>query len=70
MYIKIYFNEKPLFLCDAIDETITPLIHHDDSIFIDDLDAHTIKSMIHEMQQVQVHTGIFYHHDLHQLKQA
>jgi len=26
--------------------------------------------MIHEMQQEQVHTGIFYHHDLHQLKQA
>jgi len=70
MYIKIYFNDKPLFLCDAIDKTIRPFIHHDDAVFIDELNAHTIKTMIHEMQQPKVHAGIFQHADLDELKKA
>ena len=68
MYHKIYFNDKPLFLCDAVDETIAPFVHHDDAVFIDELDGHTIKSMIHEMQQPKVHAGVFYHPDLEKLK--
>src|SRR5687768_2564827 len=70
MYIKIYFNDKPLFLCDTIDETIQPYIHHDDCVFIDELDAHAVKSMIHEMQQPQVHAGVYIHNDLKELKKA
>jgi 8-oxo-dGTP pyrophosphatase MutT (NUDIX family) len=70
MFIKIYFNDKPLFLCDAIDEVIRPFIHHDDTVFIDELNAHTIKTMIHEMQQPKVHAGIFQYPDLEQLKKA
>jgi 8-oxo-dGTP pyrophosphatase MutT (NUDIX family) len=70
MYIKVYFNNKPLFLCDAIDKTIEPFIHHDDAVFIDELNAHTIKTIIHEMQQTQVHAGVFLHPDLEKLKKA
>jgi 8-oxo-dGTP pyrophosphatase MutT (NUDIX family) len=70
MYIKIYFNNKPLFLCDIIDKTIEPFIHHDDAVFIDELDSHTIKTIIHEMQQPQIHAGVFFHPDLEKLKKA
>jgi 8-oxo-dGTP pyrophosphatase MutT (NUDIX family) len=70
MFIKIYFNNKPLFLCDAIDKTVEPSIHHDDAVFIDELDGHTIKTIIHEMQQPQVHAGVFFHPDLETLKKA
>jgi len=70
MYLKIYFSDKPLFLCDAIDETIQPFVHHDDAVYIDELDAHTIRTMIHEMQQPTVHAGIFQHPDLEELKKA
>lgn len=70
MYIKIYFNDKPLFLCDNVDETIEPYVHHDDAVFIDELDTHTIKSMIHEMQVEKIHAGVFYHPDLEELKKA
>lgn len=70
MYVKIYFNDKPLFLCDNIDETIEPYVHHDDAVFIDELDIHTIKSMIHEMQEPEVHAGVFFHPDLNELKKA
>jgi 8-oxo-dGTP pyrophosphatase MutT (NUDIX family) len=70
MFIKIYFNDKPLFLCDAVDETIRPFIHHDDAVFIDELNTHTVKTMIHEMQQPLVHAGVFFHADLNKLKTA
>ena len=64
MFYKIYYGEKPIFLCDEIDETILPFIHHDDSVFIDELNSHTIKTLLHEMMQPSVHAIIFYHSDL------
>ena len=70
MYITIYFGEKPLFLCDELTDELQPFIHHDDAIFIDELDTHTVKSMIHEMQQEKIHAGVFYHPDLEELKKA
>ena len=70
MYIKIYFDNKPLYLCDTIDEVIEPYVHHDDAIFIDELNTHTIKAMIHEMQLDKVHAGVFYHPDLKELQKA
>ena len=70
MYLKIYFNDKPLFLCDAVDETVEPFIHHDDAVFIDELDSHTVKSMIHEMQLGKIQAGVFYHTNLEELRKA
>ena len=70
MHIKIYFGEKPLFLCDEIDKTIEPFVHHDDAVFIDELDTHTVKSMIHEMQRTTIHAGVFLHKDITTLKKA
>jgi len=68
MYIKIYFDNKPLFLCDDVDATLQPFVHHDDAVFIDELNLHTVKSMIHEMQRSSVHAGVFFHTDLEELK--
>ncbi len=70
MYIKIYFNDKPLFLCDAIDDAIEPYKHHDDAIFIDEFSVHTVKAMIHEMEQSRIHAGVFLHSNLAELKKA
>ena len=70
MYIKVYFDDKPLFLCDAIDKTIEPFVHHDDAVFIDELNSHTIKTIIHEMQQPKIHAGVFLHPVLEELKKA
>ena len=68
MFIKVYFNDKPLFLCDDVDATLQPYVHHDDAVFIDELNLHTIKSMIHEMQEPEVHAGVFFHKNLEELK--
>jgi len=70
MYIKVFFNDKPLFLCDQIDAEIEPYVHHDDAVLIDELNIHTVKTMIHEMQQPNVHAGIFVHSDLDELRKA
>jgi 8-oxo-dGTP pyrophosphatase MutT (NUDIX family) len=70
MYIKIYFNDKPLFLCDTVDENIEPYLHHADAVFIDELNTHTVKTMIHEMQLEKVHAGVFFHSDLEELKKT
>lgn len=70
MFIKIFFDKKPLFLCNSIDEIFEPYVHHDDAVFIDELNPHTIKSMIHEMQLPKVHAGVFLHSDLPALQKA
>jgi 8-oxo-dGTP pyrophosphatase MutT (NUDIX family) len=70
MYIKIYFNDKPLFLCDAIAPEIEPYLHHDDAVSIDEFSVHTVKSMIHEMELQKIHAGIFLHSNLDELKKA
>ncbi len=70
MFIKIYFDNKPLFLCDTVDETIQPFVHNDDAVFIDELNSHTVKSMIHEMELPKIHAGVFYHAKLEELKKT
>ena len=70
MHIKIYFNDKPLFLADAIDKEIEPYAHHDDAVLIDEFSVPGIKSMIHEMRLEKIHAGIYLHHNLEELKKA
>ncbi|ULQ57909.1 NUDIX domain-containing protein [Flavihumibacter rivuli] len=70
MYIKVYFNANPLFLCDAIEPALEPYLHHDDAVFIDEFSLPAIKSMIHEMENQKVHAGIILHQDLEELKKA
>lgn len=70
MYIKIYFGDKPLFLCDEITPDIEPFAHHDDAVLIDELSPNAIKSMIYEMKLEKIHAGIIVHPDLPALKKA
>ena len=70
MFIKIYFGDKPLFLCDELNEEIKQYSHHEDAVFIDEFSAASVNSMIHEMKQEKVHAGIFYWPDLPKLKKA
>src|ERR1700749_1211499 len=70
MYIKIYFNDKPLFLCDELNKEINVYAHHDDAVLIDEFSPPAVNSMIHEMRQSKVHAGIFVYKDLATLKKA
>ena len=68
MYTKIYFDNKPLFLCDSLDEEIVAYAHHDDTVFIDELSTQAVNTMIHEMQAERVHAGIYLHPEVEKLK--
>jgi len=70
MFIKIYFDARPLFLCDELTEEINKYVHHDDAIFIDEFSAPAVNSIIHEMRLQKIHAGIYYHYDLEKLKNA
>ncbi|OQP65633.1 NUDIX hydrolase [Niastella populi] len=70
MHIKIYFNEKPLFLTDSITPEIEPFAHHDDAVLIDEFSHGGINSMIHEMRQDKVHAGIYLHNNVEELRKA
>jgi 8-oxo-dGTP pyrophosphatase MutT (NUDIX family) len=70
MYIKIYFDDKPLFLCDKLEPVIEAYSHHDDAIFMDEFSTSAVNTMIHEMQQSKVHAGIMLHNNLDDLKHA
>ena len=70
MFIKIYFEEKPVFLCDKIDPVIDKYMHHPDAVFIDDLSTIAINTLLHEIAKPEFHAGILLHKDLNKLKEA
>ena len=64
MHIIIYFNNKPLYITSVISEKLEELLHHEETIFIDDFNQHTVKAMIHEMELPRIKTGVFLHEDV------
>ena len=70
MNIKVYFNDKPLFLTDTIDAELEPFKHHDDAIYVDEFSPPAINSIIHEMKVQKIHAGILLHTDLEKLKKS
>lgn len=70
MDVKIYFNDKPLFLADALTEEMRGYARHDDAVLIDEFSQPAVNSMIHEMRREKVHAGIFLHSDVGTLKKA
>lgn len=70
MYIKIYFGNKPVFLCNEIDERIHEYLHHPDAVFIDEISGPAIKSLLHEIVKDEFHAGVLWDKDLEKLKKA
>jgi len=68
MYIKIFFGDKPVFLCDEVDSTINEYMHHPDAVFIDEISPSAIKSLLHEIVKPEFHAGILWNPDLEALK--
>lgn len=70
MYIKIYFGEKPVYLCDEIDKELNEILHHPDAIFVDEISGPAIKSLLHEIQKPEFHAGVLWNGQLETLKKA
>jgi len=70
MFIKIYFGDKPVFLCDKIDKAINEYMHHPDAVFIDEISSPAIKSLLHEIAKPEFHVGILLDKDFDKLKKS
>ncbi|HQW83608.1 MAG TPA: NUDIX domain-containing protein [Ferruginibacter sp.] len=68
MFIKIYFGNKPVILCNEIDKEINELLHHPDTVFVDEISQSAIKSMLHEIKKEEIHAGVIWHKDFEHLK--
>lgn len=64
MLIKIYFNNKPLFIVDKITPELEDYQHRNDTIYIDELDPHAVRTMIYEMEQPEYYSGLFLYKDV------
>lgn len=68
MYIRIYFGDKPVILCNEIDKEINEILHHPDAVFVDEISPRAIKSMLHEIKKEEFHAGVIWNKDLDKLK--
>ncbi len=68
MYIRIYFGDKPVILCNEIDKGINEILHHPDAVFVDEISPRAIKSMLHEIKKEEFHAGVIWHEDIDKLK--
>ena len=70
MHIKIYFGEKPIYLCDEISKELNEILHHPDTVFIDEVSSAAINSLLHEIKKEEFHAGVLLHSDLEELIKA
>jgi 8-oxo-dGTP pyrophosphatase MutT (NUDIX family) len=70
MHIKIYFGEKPVYLCDEISNELNEILHHPDAVFIDEVSSPAINSLLHEIKKEEFHAGVLLHSNLEALKKA
>lgn len=70
MYITIYFNDKPVFLCDRTDELPDDYLHHPDTILIDEISYPAIESLLHEIAKPSFHAGVCVHASFEAMKKA
>ena len=70
MYLKIYFGNKPVFLCNERDQEIDEILHHPEAVLIDEFDKHAVNSLLHEIKKPDFHAGVILHSNLDELKKA
>lgn len=62
--VKLYIQNKPLFLTDKPDASIEEYMHRQTTISIDELTLLAVKTMIHELQEADFYAGVLIHADI------
>ncbi len=70
MQLKIYFGDKPVYLCDEISDELNEIMHHPDAVFVDEISRPAINSLLHEIKKEAFHAGIIWNMDFAKLKKA
>lgn len=68
MILKIYFNDKPVFLTNELTAELEGYRHHPDTIYIDEVSTQAIKSLLHEIEKPDFHAGILLGDDIETLQ--
>jgi 8-oxo-dGTP pyrophosphatase MutT (NUDIX family) len=68
MELKIYFGNKPVFLCDELSPELKELNKHPDVVLVEELSGHAIHALLHEIKKDSFHAGILLHTDFGALK--
>jgi 8-oxo-dGTP pyrophosphatase MutT (NUDIX family) len=69
MSIKVYFNEKTLYLTDGIDDEIKVARQQENVVFQDEFSPEAVELMVHELRRPALHAAIFQHSNLEELRQ-
>ncbi|MEO9144538.1 MAG: NUDIX domain-containing protein [Ginsengibacter sp.] len=69
-YLTIYFDNKPVFLCNEITPDINQYKLRPGSIFMDGLSRGSIESLLHEIKKMDFYAGILFNEDFSTLKEA
>jgi 8-oxo-dGTP pyrophosphatase MutT (NUDIX family) len=67
---KIYVQNKPLLLVDAINGEVEEYLHRKDTIFMDERSAPSVRTMLRELEKRDTHAGIFLDKDVQALLTA
>ena len=61
--LKLYVQNKPLFLVDKICPEIEEYLHRKTTIFIDELNLPSVKTIIQELAKPEFYAGVLLHSD-------
>jgi hypothetical protein len=67
---KIYIQNKPLFLVDKVDKEVDDYLHRQDTMFIDELNSSSVKTMLQQLENPEYYAGVFLHNNLNELLDA
>lgn len=70
MIIKIFFENKPVFLTDELSPVITEFMHHPETIYVDEISTRAINSLLHEIVNPAFVRGILYNDNIEKTKKA
>lgn len=62
--VRIYVQNKPLFLLEKVTPDIEDYIHRPETVFITELNSSNIDAMLRQLEQKDAKAGIFQHPDI------
>jgi 8-oxo-dGTP pyrophosphatase MutT (NUDIX family) len=68
--IHVSVQNKPLFLVDKINAAVDEYLHRPTTIFIDEVNAAAVRTMLQELEDPRFYTGVLLHSDLSALLEA
>ena len=70
MLIKVFFEDKPVYITDNITPQVTALKNLPGTVFIDDISTPVIRSFLNKMGDTSISGAIVYHDHLEKARRA